>query len=383
MGTFIISNMREIERGEILKTKKRGIKFIIFLILVFIFIWFLSNGENQEKIISAIKNIKIKDIKIKDIKIKDISFNISKSIPIEEGTIDIGNYKGIVLWNGEKLTKINNDGEIIKEKAFNFDEIGIYMGEKSIYIFEKPTGEIYILDDNLDTIDKIQMENRVENIVESFHNIIIHTKEELGESIKILNKDRKIIEKIITENRNILNYATNPPGNQYIVSTISLESSGIKSEVQGFKIGGDELFYHEFKDEIILYTKYIDENKFVLMTDSNLYCISQDEILWNRPYESLKDIYLYKDNIYILYSNSLEIVSINGDVKYTFSFSEEYKKMLIYDGHLVLYGDEYIIGIEEQDEIFKYRSEDNIIKAIKDNKKILILYEDKIELGTF
>ena len=81
------------------------------------------------------------------------------------------------------------------------------------------------------------MENRVENIVESFHNIIIHTKEELGESIKILNKDRKIIEKIITENRNILNYATNPPGNQYIVSTISLESSGIKSEVQGFKIG--------------------------------------------------------------------------------------------------------------------------------------------------
>ena len=142
MGTFIISNMREIERGEILKTKKRGIKFIIFLILVFIFIWFLSNGENQEKIISAIKNIKIKDIKIKDIKIKDISFNISKSIPIEEGTIDIGNYKGIVLWNGEKLTKINNDGEIIKEKAFNFDEIVICMGEKSIYIFEKPTAEL-------------------------------------------------------------------------------------------------------------------------------------------------------------------------------------------------------------------------------------------------
>ncbi len=35
------------------------------------------------------------------------------------------------------------------------------------------------------------METRVENIVESFDYILIHTKEGFSESIKILNKDKK------------------------------------------------------------------------------------------------------------------------------------------------------------------------------------------------
>ncbi len=36
------------------------------------------------------------------------------------------------------------------------------------------------------------------------------------------------------------------------------------------------------------------------MTDSNLYFISQDEIIWQRPYESLKDIQ-YSNGKYIYY----------------------------------------------------------------------------------
>lgn len=242
MGTFIISDMEKIKRGEILKTEKKGGKFIIITVLIFVSIWFLSDEKNQEKFVSLFK-----DTSIKDIKIKDISLDISKSIPIEEGIIDIGNYRGIILWNGEKLSKINNDGEIVKEKEFNFDEIGIYMGDRNIYIYEKSTGEIYILNDNLETIDKIQMETRVENIVENFDYVLIHTKEGFRESVKILNKDKKIIESIITENRSILNYSINSPGNQYMVSTMSLESSGIKSEVQGFKMGEMSYFTMNLK----------------------------------------------------------------------------------------------------------------------------------------
>ena len=372
MGTFIIPNIKEIKRGGILETKKKSKKFII-IILILLSLWFLSNEKNQEKLVGFFKKSNI----------KDISLDISKSIPIKEGTIDLGNYKGIVLWNGEKLSKIKDDGEITKEREFNFDEIGIYMGDKNIYIYEKTLGEIYILDEDLETIDKIQMETRVENIVESFDYILIHTKEGFRESIKILNKDWKIIESVITENRNILNYTTNSSGNQYMISTLSLESTGIKSEIQGFKMGGEELFHHEFKDEIILYTKYINGGKIILMTDSNLYCISPDKILWTRPYDSLKDIQYFSGKIYILYSNTLEVVSSDGDIIFNYSFSEEYKKMLIYDNYSILYGGEYIIGLNDKGEIFKYNAEDDIIKAIKDNKKIIVLYGDKIELGNF
>lgn len=119
------------------------------------------------------------------------------------------------------------------------------------------------------------------------------------------------------------------------------------------------------------------------MTNSNLYCIGKKEILWHRPYESLKDIHFSNGNIYILYSNTMEIISIDGDIKFKISFSEEYKKILVYDNYLVLYGSEYIIGLDDEGEIFKYNSEDNIVKAVKDNRKIMILYNDKIDLGNF
>ncbi len=383
MGTFIISDfkistIKTKKRGEILKTKekKKGRKgFKIFLIILVVLMLILSDKDIQKKITDLIKNV--------NTSIKDISFEISKSIPIGEEVLDIRNYRGIVLWNGGKLTKINNDGDIIKEKEFKFDDIGIYMGEKKIYVYDKSSGDIYILNEEIDTIDKIKVEGKIENIIESFDNTLIHTKEEYRESLKILNKDGKIVENIITENRNILTYSTNKESNKYIISTISLEGTGLKSQVQAFEIGGESLFDHGFKDEIVLYTKYITEDKLIIMTDKNLYCVLEDEILWDKPYESLKDIYVDDEYIYILYSNSLDILSENGDVKYNYSFSEEYKKMLVYDKHLVVYGNEYIIGLKEQEEVFKYKTEDIIIKAVKDGKKLMILYKDRIDLVVF
>ncbi len=48
MGTFIISNIREIKRGGTLKTKKKGKKFI-FIILILLSLWFLFNEKKSGK----------------------------------------------------------------------------------------------------------------------------------------------------------------------------------------------------------------------------------------------------------------------------------------------------------------------------------------------
>ena len=360
-------NTRESKKGG------KGIK--VFLIILVIFMLILSDRDIQKKIVDLIKNA--------NINIREISFEISKSIPIQEGVLDIKNYKGIVLWNGKKLIKINNDGDIIKEKEFDFDDIGIYMGQEKIYVYDKSLGDIYILNGEIENIDKIELEGKVQNVMESFNNTLIHTKEDYRESLKILNKAGKMVENVITENRNILTYSTNKEGDKYIISTISLENAGIKSQVQAFKMGGESLFDHSFKDEIVLYVKSILDDKLIIMTDKNLYCILDDEILWNKSYTSLKDIYVDDEDIYILYSNSLDIISKNGDIKYKHSFSEEYKKMLIYDEYLVVYGDEYIIGLKEQEEVFKYNAEDIILKVVKDGKKFMVLYKDRIDLVDF
>lgn len=361
-----------------MKSKGKIIRFFLLLIIVFSSIWFLSQGENQEKLVDLIKGINIGDMVT-----GDISFSISKSIPLETDTEDIGYYGDIILWDGHTITKIKEDGQVMGQKGFNFHDPGIYMGEGHIYVYEKPSGEVYILDKNLSTLDKIKMENRIENIIESKDNVIIHMEEVLGESIAILDKDREVKEKIITENSNILNYAVNSRGNKYLISTLTLEASSIKSRVQAFEIGGKELFSHEFRDELIVLTEYMDGDKFIVATDSNLYCISQDEIVWAKAYSSLKDIILANGNIYILYSNILEGLDLDGEGKLKFSLSEDYDNIMPFRNHLVLYGSQYIMGLNEEGEIFKHNSESNIKRIIRARDRILILNENTIEIGDF
>ena len=382
MGTFIISDLKKstikLKRGEILKAKEKNKNnrgFKIFLVFLVLSILILADENIQKAIINRIKKV--------NIGIKSIDFKVSESIPISGEILDIGNYKGIVLWDGKKLIKIDNNGDIIKEKEFNLEDTHLHMGQDRIYVYEKPSGDIYILNEEMETIDKIKLEGRIENIVESFDYILVHTKEDYGESLKILNKTGQIIENIITENRNILTYSTNKEGNKYTISTLSFEDTTIRSQIQTFEIGGQSIFDHSFKDEIILYTKYISQDKLIIMTDKNIYCISGDEVIWNKSYESLKDIYVDNEDIYLLYSNSLDVITENGDIKYNYSFSEEYRKILVYDKFLIAYGEEYIIGIMEQEEVFKYNAESTILKAIKDGKKLMILYSDKIDLATF
>lgn len=360
-----------------METKKKtgkGIK--IFLIIIVVSLLFLSDKGIQRKVINLVKNI--------NTNIREISLEISQSIPLEGAVEEVFSCnRGIVLWDGHKLIKMNNDGLVEKQKEFNFDEPGIYVGDNKIYVYEKPMGVIYILNGEIDTIDKVEVEGKIESLVESNEKLLVHTKEENRESLKIFNKQGKIIENVITENRNILTYSTNKENTKYIISTLNLEGTGITSGIQAFEIGGESLLEYELNEEIILYTSYLAEDKLIVMTDRNLYCIVKDEILWERPYESLKDIYVHRGKIYILYSNSLEVLTVDGDVEYNHSFSEEYKKMIIYDKHLVLYGDEYIIGLKDQEEIFKYKPDDTILKAIKDGKKLVVLYKDKIDLMVF
>lgn len=360
--------------------KKRGkiIRFFLLLIIVFSSVWFLSQGENQEKLVSLIEGADIRD-RLNS----DISFNISKTIPLEITSEDIGYYGNPILWDGQTLTKIKEDGEVIKEKGFNFQDLGIYMGEGHIYVYEKPSGEIYILDKDLNTIDRLKMENRVENLVESGDQLIIHMEEILGESIAILNRDGEIKEKIITENRNILNYAVNSRGNKYLISTLALEAAGLRSRVQAFQVAGQELFSHEFNDQVIVFTEFLDGDKFILATDRSLYCIIEGEIAWTRAYKSLKDIILANGNIYLLHSNIVEVLGLDGQEKFSLSLSEDYKSIIPFRKHLVLYGPQYIIGLDEGEEIFKHKSNDMIKKIIKVRDKILILNENTMEIGDF
>ena len=47
---------------------------------------------------------------------------------------------------------------------------------------------------------------------------------------------------------------------------------------------------------------------------------------------------------------------------------------------MVVYGDEYIMGLKDGEEVFKYKSDENILEVIEGRENLILRYKDKIEL---
>lgn len=353
---------------------KTHIGFKIFIILLLGIILFFLNEENQKKFIKfANGNL-----------FANIEPTIEKSISIEKDIEKVFIHGGgIILWKDNKLIKLDFDGNKQWERDFIFDDTGISIGEKYIYIFEKLSGIIHFLDTNGETAYRIDLETPIMNIIENEKTILIHIIKGDKEGIITLDMGGNIIEEILIENKNILNYTIDEDDFIYMISNLKLDKNTIISEVQVFKKGNELLLEKEIKDEMILYSNFIAKDKVLIMTDESLYMLKEKEILWDRKFQLIKDIYVDDSKIYILYGNTLETISIEGVTQEKTSFTEEYKKILPFNGYLIVYGDEYVMGLKKEEVIFKYKSEEPILKIIEKLDKLILIYEDKIELMKF
>ena len=118
-------------------------------------------------------------------------------------------------------------------------------------------------------------------------------------------------------------------------------------------------------NEIAMYLNFINKNNLIVLSDKGIYQINDGSILWKKQFQLIKDIYMDEENIHILYGNTLETISFDGRTLEKDSFTEEYRKILYFDRYIVLYGNNHIIGLKEGREVFKYKSEEPIIKVME------------------
>lgn len=353
------------------ENKRINLGFKIFIILLIGIILLFSKKENQEKFIDFIQVVKSSSIDLK----------VIESFPIESNIDNIAFYnKGIMIWKDKKLTRLSLKGSKEWEKEFILDEPHAVFGEKGIYIYEKSTGDIYFLDSSGETEEKIELNTSINNIVEGFENIIVHNQKTNMESLNILDKKGNIIVNNLIDDKNILTYCINENSTEYALSALNLNEENIKSELQVFNLDGKISSTSQFDNEIILYSNYIEDDKILVMSDKSLYVYNKGNILWQKEFQLIKDIYVNKEKINILYGNTLEILSFDGMMEEKYSFAEEYKKIIAFDKYITLYGEEYIIGLRDGKEIFKYKSEDPILKVVEGSQNLIVVYEDRIDL---
>ncbi|NLW21749.1 MAG: hypothetical protein GXY88_00600 [Tissierellia bacterium] len=351
---------------------ERGKKaFKIFVIIFIGIILFFSKEENQERFIGILNEIGI----------GSMDLEVVESISLEGDMEDIAYYDGrIIKWGNNRLGKFKLDGSKEWEKEFNLNKTGLTFGKRGIYIFEKGGGDIYLLNPSGETIKRVGLEDGIIDIVESNNYLLIHSKDLEGERINILDMDGNIIAENFIDSKNILTCCIDEEGTSYALSLLNLLGDNIKSEVHIFHIGGQLLSTSSIDDEILLFTQFVDDNKLIAMSDKALYFINRGNILWKKSFQLIKDIKIEKDKIHILYGNTLETISLDGRTEARKSFNQEYKKILPMDKYIVLYGDEYLIGLKNGEELFKHKMEDNIIKIIGGGKRLILVYQDRIDV---
>ncbi len=349
------------------KTSHKGFK--LFIIIFLILSIFLLKKENQNKIVELFDSIGNKE------KVLWLTNSFKNDGDIENINIYDDN---IVKWSNNKISFMKTDGKIILEKGFEFTDPSIYFGKNNIYVVDKSTGDIYFLDKNGETIDRIKLNKEIYNLKESNANLIYHIKSPNQENISILNKENLLIGNYSYDNENILTFVVSKNGTTNAVSVLNFNEEILKSKLEIYGQNNEKLNSLDIEGEIVLFLEFTSNEDLIALTDRALYSIKEGKIKWKKQYDLIKDIYLEDEKIYILYSNYLESIYLDGRTENKIGFTEEYKKILPFGRKILLYGDNNITILEGDRQILKHN--ENMQRVFTSNNKIFVLSSDEILL---
>src|SRR5699024_3359723 len=169
------------------KTKKNNKKKFKLFILIFIFaVLILSNKDFLQKILPSSSN---KTLQV----IQKYPTNQEEEVRFYDDLL--------IKWNGKSIIALNKDGTSKWEKEINFENPLVYLGTDTIYSCEGNTGELYFLDLERRSLNRIQMENHIKKIVEKDGLIFITLETEDGEKLTIMDKEGVVQNNILLEDK--------------------------------------------------------------------------------------------------------------------------------------------------------------------------------------
>ncbi|GFN36165.1 DUF5711 family protein [Tepidimicrobium xylanilyticum] len=344
---------------------KLSILFFIGIILFFL------NNENRYKLKKYLDSFNMES--------KELKLENSIPVDINDGKIAFYN-ENITLWKDNRLRQFSIKGNLVWEKEFNLDDPDVYFGKEEIYVYEKPTGQIYIINPKGETMEKFQLNMNIYNIVESSGILLIHVKEDNLESINVLDKEFNLLGKKTIEGQKILTYCMNKQKNVLAISTLDFKGESLRTEVQAYGIDGQFLWTVYLDNEVVMYLNFNEKGNLTMLSDTGIYQVNDGNVLWKKYFQLIKDIYLDKENIYILHENILEAINFDGRTNGKIAFNEGYKKAVFHGDYTILYGSNYIIGLKGEKEVFNYNSDTPILKVLCGQNKLVLVCEGKIDI---
>lgn len=348
------------------KKKIEHLKVKIFIVVFVVLSLFFLRQENQDKFVSLFNSFRKGNKELELVNSVDIS-----------GVIDVKCYDdNVVLWQPNKISFLDMVKDIIVEKDFNFKDPFISYGEKNIYVGDKSTGDIYIMDTQGNTVSKKQIKKKVLNIEEMENAIINHIKDKNGEKINIYDKNDKLVGDYLFNEDSVINYSVSNNNKKTLIAVLDLSENKLKSKIYFYDKKGKELNSLDIKGEVVIYSKF-EGNNSIILTDKSLYYVKDGKIMWQKGFSLIKDIYV-DSNIHILYSNYLETIDFEGRTTDKASFSEKYEKISAFNDDTLVYGNKNVTIVNGGRQILNY--EDDIIKADSNKEEVIILKQGKLDI---
>lgn len=349
---------------------KKSIKIVIILSIALIFLF--SREEFREKaanLISSVGRV-------------EKTFKVEKTIPYDfEGDSVKAYGDTIVNWDGEKILAVNTNGEEMWRKNVTFENPIVLLGGNYIYMCESTTGDLYYLDFEGRLLHRYEANDVITGIVESGQNLILLFNGVENEKINIIDGSGKLTANTLIEGKRVTSCCVNEEGSTFSTATMGLDGDEITSELILYNISGQKIGSLIFKDQIIIFSKFVSSNKLVALTEKGLYFIKDESILWQKDIERIKDICIdtVEDRIYLLYGDTMESISFNGKTDKKISLTDEYNKIVRFQDNILVVGDENILGFNNGEEMLKYKSEEEIKKVLTNEKNIVMFTEGKIK----
>ena len=347
-------------------TNHKGFK--IFVLLFLIGILFFMNKDNQIKVSQAYKSLTIREKDLEEIESISMNPEVDKL-----GLFD----KNIAIWGKNKLSIVDINNNILLEKQFNFEEPDVVFGQKSSYIMDKSSGDVYTINSKGETIERMILEKEINNLVEDNDNIIVHTKP-TDENLVFINSQGVFLRIHPIEDMKILTYSMDKDSEKYLISNLNIEDE-LLSELHLYSISGDLLDKIQINNEIIIFTKFI-HGDLIVLSDKCLYYIRDSKIYWKRTFSDIKDILLNEEDIYILYGENLEGIDLEGKTINKFSFDRGYDKLKSFEDYIFVIGNNNLIAMQEDKKILNYSHHDSIDDIIVNKDYLAIIDDNSLNL---
>lgn len=352
------------EEKDIKLSKSFKIYLIILLVLAIIFI----NPVSREQIFNTLNLFSKPE---KELKLVN-EFNVDKQVE----KVDIFSEK-VIAWKDKKLSFLDFNGFETFKKDFEFKEPDITFGEEIIYVMDKSSGNIYLLDKNGETIERINLKTPFNELKEKGENMYIYRKDGDKESVDIVDRKGNIL-KTHEEKIPILNMTMRNTDMEYLVSTLDLDKD-IKSIVSIYSIEDKEIGSIELKDELVAYNEFI-RDKIIIATERNIYLLEDGKIKWDKKIDNLKDIKVINKDIYILYNNKFQIIDLKGKTKEEIVLTSDLEDIRFIEESILLFGKRNILIPQKNKDILNFKTKEDILDLKYHDGNLLIQKQGKVEI---